>query len=149
MSMTDVQQWLEALEHQRRALKMPLPILAQRAKLSRATVCRILKEKRLTASLENVLAIARVLGAEIAVHLQTPEDVIEQEVQKRAKKIVQMVQGTMALEAQGITDPILLKQLVETAAREIRAKPRKQLWVNPCRPSNPSRAKHPLPNSRN
>ncbi|HEY7425731.1 MAG TPA: hypothetical protein VH682_15990 [Gemmataceae bacterium] len=147
MPRTNVQKWLEALDKQRRTLKMPLHILAERAHLSRATVCRILKEKRASSSLESVLAVASVLGAEGELHIQDPEKLVEQQVQKRAKRIVRMVQGTMALEGQGITDPKHLDQLVETAAREIRAKPRKQLWVRQCRSSNPSQAKHPSPMS--
>lgn len=143
MQATDVRKWLEALDKQRRALKIPLPILAERAKLSRATVCRILKEKRTSSSLESVLAVARVLGGEIELRIQDPELIIEQQIRKRAKKIAQMVQGTMALEGQGITDPNHLDQLVETAAKEIRAKPRKQLWVSQCRPSSRSRTKRP------
>src|SRR5437588_3635688 len=119
------QDWLEALDKQRRALKMPLNIVAKRAALSRATVCRILKEKRAGASLENVLAIAKVLGADFAFHFREPEQLVEEQVQKRAKKIARMVQGTMALESQGLTEQSHLDQLVETAAREIRAKPRK------------------------
>jgi hypothetical protein len=74
---------------------------------------------------------------------------VEQQVQKRAREIVRMVQGTMALEAQGITDPSHLDQLVEIAAREIRAKPRKQLWERQCHSSSRSRAKHPSPISPN
>ncbi|HEY7153680.1 MAG TPA: hypothetical protein VH575_06955 [Gemmataceae bacterium] len=149
MPRTNVQKWLEALDKQRRALKMPLHILAERAHLSRATVCRILKEKRTSSSLENVLAVANVLGAEANLHIQDPEKFVEQQVQKRARKIVRMVQGTMALEGQGITDPNHLDHLVETAAQEIRAKPRKQLWVRQCRSSNPSQAKPPSPISPN
>lgn len=147
MQMTNVQKWLTSLDKQRRALKMPLHILAELAQLSRATVCRILKEKRASSSLENVLAIARVLGAEVKLHIQDPEKLVEHQVQKRAKRIVRMVQGTMALEGQGITDPNHLDQLVETAAKEIRAKPRKQLWVRQCRSSSQSPAKHPSPTS--
>jgi len=140
---TNIHDWLEALDKQRRALKMPLQVLAQLAQVSRATVCRILQERKTSASLESVLAIARVLGAVVEVSIQDPEKLIEEEVQKRAKKIVRMVQGTMALESQGITDPKHLDQLVETAAREIRAKPRKQVWMKQCRSSSRSRAKRP------
>lgn len=147
MRVTNVRKWLESLDKQRRALKMPLHILAERAHLSRATVCRILKDKRTSSSLESVLAIASVLGAEVEFRIQEPEKLIEQQVQKRAKRIVRMVQGTMALEGQGITDPNHLDQLVETAAKEIRAKPRKQLWVRQCRSSSRSQAKHPSPMS--
>src|SRR5438093_8594261 len=101
MQETNVAVWLEALEKQRRALKMTLPVVAQRARLSRATVCRILKERRASSSLKNVLAVANVLGAEMDLRLQEPEEMVEQEIQAKARRIVRMVQGTMALEAQG------------------------------------------------
>ncbi len=84
MPVTNVQKWLEALEKQRRALKMPLPILAERAQLSRATVCRILKEKRTSSSLKSVLALASVLGAEFELRIQDPEKLVEQQVKRKA-----------------------------------------------------------------
>jgi transcriptional regulator with XRE-family HTH domain len=141
---TNVHDWIVALEKQRRSLRMPLTVLADRAGVSRATVCRIFEQKKTSSSLENVLAIARVLGAELRVDIQDPEDMIEGQVQKLAKKIARMVQGTMALESQGITDPEQIARLVETAAAEIRAKPRKHLWVRQCRSSSRSRAKPPI-----
>jgi transcriptional regulator with XRE-family HTH domain len=119
---------------------MTLPVVAERARLSRATVCRILKKKQASSSLENVLAIANVLGAELELRLQEPAKVVEQEIQAKARRIVRMVQGTMALEAQGITDPSDLEQLVEVAATEIRAKPRKYLWMSQGRSSSRSPA---------
>ncbi len=149
MPAADVQTWLDALDKQRRALKMPLDVLAERAHLSRATVCRILKEKRTSSSLQSVLAVAGVLGAEVELRLRDPEELVEQQVQERAQKIARMVQGTMALESQGLTDPRHLDQLVEVAAREIRAKPRRQLWERQCRSSNRSPVKHRSPTSRN
>jgi hypothetical protein len=153
MAPINVQQWLELLDKQRRMLKMPLDIVAERANLSLATVNRILKKKRTSSSIENVFAIASVLGAEIgadgALRIQDPEKMVEQQIQKEAKKIVRMVQGTMALEAQGITDSSFLDQLVETAAQELRRKPRKKLWVRSCRPSSRSQAKPPSTTSPN
>src|SRR5262245_60681708 len=119
MGKTELQSWLGALDKQRRALKMPLDVLAERAELSRATVCRILQEKRTSSSLQNVFAIAQALGAQFKLDLAEPEELVEQQVQERAKKIVQMVQGTMALESQGITDQAHLDRLVEESARKI------------------------------
>jgi DNA-binding phage protein len=127
---TNVSAWLETLEKQRHALRMTLPVVAERAKLSRATVYRILKHKQTNSSLANVLAVAKVLGAELKLHLQEPDEVAEQEIQAKARRIVRMVQGTMALEAQGITDQSDIDELIEVAANEIRAKPRKQLWMS-------------------
>lgn len=134
----NVQKWLQAVERKWRVLKMPLHILAERAGLSRATVCRILKEKRASSSLESVLAVARVLGAKVVFRLGDSEKLVEQQFQKRAKRIVRMMQGTMELEGQRITDPNHLDQLMETAAKVIRAKPRKQLWVRNGRTSRSS-----------
>ena len=104
-------------------------------------MCRILKERRASSSLKNVLAIANALGAEMDLRPQDPEKMVEQEIQAKAREIVRMVQGTMALEAQGITDQNHLDQLVQVAAAEIRAKPRKQLWTSQRRISNRSQAK--------
>jgi transcriptional regulator with XRE-family HTH domain len=117
---------------------MTFPALAERAGLSRATVCRILKNKQGSSSLESVLAIGKALGAEMDIRLQEPALVVEHEIQAKARRIVRMVQGTMALEAQGLTEQSEFDQLVEVAAAEIRAKPRKQLWMSQGR--NPSRS---------
>jgi transcriptional regulator with XRE-family HTH domain len=124
-----VQTWLADLDKQRRELKMTLPALAQRARLSRATVRRLLIDKRMSASLDNVLAIADALGAKIGFHIQSPKKLVEREVQERAKRIVQLTQGTMALEAQGLTEQADLDELLQSAAKEIRARPRKHLWM--------------------
>ena len=137
----DVKQWLHALESQRRALRMTLPAVAERAHVSRATVRRVLKEKRSSARLDNVLAIAAVLGAEFEFRLAEPEAMIEAEVQKRARKVAEMVQGTMALESQGLTDEARLAEIAAAAATELRSKPRKHLWLSQCRPSQQSPAK--------
>ena len=143
MLASEVQDWCKALNKQRRALKMTLRSLAERANVSRATVCRVLKGETAACSFQSVHAIVRALGGDFQLSMKEPEELNEQEVQKRAKKIVEMVQGTMALESQGITDPNHLAHLVEIAAKEIRAKPGKQLWMNQCRSSNRSRAKRP------
>ena len=145
MQVTYVHELFEVLDKQRRALRMPLAVLAERAHVSRATVCRILDKKEASSRLKNVLAIARVLGVDLKVDLQDPEGLIEKQVLKLAKKIVRMVQGTMALESQGITDADFIDHLVETAAKEIRAKPCKKLWVTQCHSSSQSRVKHPSP----
>ena len=90
MPVTSQQDWWEALDKQRRALKMTLRSLAQRAKVSRATVCRVLKGETASCSFASVFAIARALGGDFQLSLQNPEEMVEQQVQKRAKKIVDM-----------------------------------------------------------
>jgi transcriptional regulator with XRE-family HTH domain len=151
MNNTEIVNWLDALEQQRRALKMTLPAVAERAKLSRATVCRILQEKRTSASFAHVLAIANVLGARLNVELLNPNEMAEREIQSKARRVARMVQGTMALEAQGMTDQAQIDRLVDVAANEIRAKPRKLLWIKQTRAnrhSTPSATKRRSPISR-
>ena len=139
-----VHDWLDALDRQRRALKMPLDVVAEQSGVSRATVCRVLVEKNTSARIENVMAIAGVLGATFEIHVQEPEKLVEWYVQEQAKQLVQMVQGTMALESQGITDQNHLNELVDVAAAEIRNKPRKKMWARKCRSRSRSQAKRPL-----
>jgi transcriptional regulator with XRE-family HTH domain len=124
-----VQSWLADLDKQRRELRMTLPALAQRARLSRATVRRVLIDKKTSASLDNILAIANALGARISFRIQSPKTLIEREIHKRADQIVQLTQGTMALEAQGLTEQAHLDELRKIAASKIRTRPRKRLWM--------------------
>lgn len=141
------QAWLEALDRQRRALKMPLDVVAERSGLSRATVCRVLIDKNVSSHLDNVIAIARVLGVTFEICIEQPDILVERHVQKLARQLVQLVQGSMALESQGITNRDHLNELVDVAAREIRKKPRKKLWERKCHSDDRSRAKRPSPTS--
>jgi transcriptional regulator with XRE-family HTH domain len=156
MNWTSVQDWLAALNAFRKVLKMPWEALAERAKLSRATVCRILGAKDSSPKLPNVFAIAHALGAEFTqrggsftLTLPEPDALVEQQVMVHARRIARSVQGTMALESQGLIDQKDIDQLVETAAQEIRARPRSQLWINQCRSSSRSPVKRRLAASLN
>jgi hypothetical protein len=125
-----VHQWLEALDRQRRALKMPLKVVAQRAGLSRSTVCRVLIDKRVSSHLDHIVAIARVVGVQFELRVTSPDDVVESHIKEQARQLVRMVQGTMALEAQGITNADDLSALESLAADQIRRIPKRKLWGN-------------------
>jgi hypothetical protein len=133
--------WLLALEEQRKALGMTYGYISKRSSVPLLTVRRILARQNVGAQFDNVLAVATVLGARTIGTIPQPDEVAEKEIRRQAKRVVRLVQGTMALEAQGITDAEYLKQLEETAAKEIRQKPRKHLWARPCRTSRQSQAK--------
>src|SRR5437879_4882284 len=118
MAIDNSEQWIELLERQRRKLKMTLPALAQRSGLSLATIRRILLGKSLAASFANVIMVAHALGTEfrmgddsIIIHIRKADDIVADEIRARARKIVEMVQGTMALESQGLTDAADVKEL--------------------------------------
>lgn len=147
MRPTNFRDWLAELEKQRRSLRIPFRVLAEMAGLSPATVRRVLQTQKPSSSLESVLAIAEVLGASVELKIEDPEMVVERQIQATSKAIATMVQGTMALESQGTTDPRQIEALVETAAREIRSGPRERIWIRPCRSPKSSPAKHPSPTS--
>lgn len=46
----------------------------------------------------------------------------ENELRRLAKKVVRLVQGTMGLESQAITDPEVLSEIEAVAVTEIQAK---------------------------
>ncbi len=144
---TPVRAWLDALDKQRRALKMPLDVVAARSGLSRATVCRVLIDKNSSSHLDNVIAIARALGVTFEICIEKPEEFVERHIHEQAKQVVEMVQGNMALESQGITNQNHLDELVNVAAMEIRKIPHRKLWVRKCRSENRSQAKLPSPTS--
>ena len=124
-----IQEWFNALNSQRKAIGMPLRILAKRSSLSKATVCRILTGKKSSASIENVVAIANVLEVSISIVPRNPEKVVRLEVERRAKVVAELTQGTMALESQGLTEQEDVDTLVKKAKKVIGAKPRKRLWT--------------------
>lgn len=147
MQATNVRDWLSELENQRRLLKMPYRVVAERSGVSLATVRRVLQAQKSSSSLESVLAVAKVLGGTVGLKLEDPEKVVEGQIQTTSRAIAMMVQGTMALESQGTTDMRQIEVLVETAAREIRSGPRKKIWIKSCRSPKASPAKLPSPTS--
>ncbi len=132
---------LAALNQQRRALGMSLRDVSERSGVPILTVRRVLVEQKESSHFGNVLAIASALGVDPMRAIPDPAEAVEKEIRRRAKQVVRMVQGTMGLEAQGLTDQEFLTEMEEKVAAEIRAKPRKQLWGRQCRSSSQSRAK--------
>jgi transcriptional regulator with XRE-family HTH domain len=117
------------LDLRRRDLGMSVETLAQRSGLSVRTLFRVLSGHHSNASWSHVLAIAEVLG--VAVQLQsvaTAEELREQQAQRKAKRLVKMVQGTSALEAQGV-DGASLEAMERRTVHELLAGPNGKLWA--------------------
>jgi len=142
MAIKVAQRMLEALNRQRRALGMSLRDVSEWSGVPILTIRRVLVEQKESTHFGNVLAIASALGIDPMRAIPDPAEVVEKEIRRRARQVVRMVQGTMGLEAQGITDQEFLTEMEEKVAAEIRAKPRKQLWGRQCRGSSQSQAKH-------
>jgi transcriptional regulator with XRE-family HTH domain len=119
---------LSDLEARRRALKMSTENLAKRSKVSRATVCRILKGDYTSASFKNVAAVARSLGMEPLFREEaSPEEYLEQEAERKARYAMSLVQGTMGLEGQGLSLP-QKEALVQESKERLLAGSRRKVW---------------------
>lgn len=118
----------QQLEKRRRELRMPRATLAKRCGVSLATVNRILSGQHKGATFENVLVIAEALGMEIkTVRHGTSSEIREQQATRKARNLVRIVQGTSALEGQGL-DQEELEEMIERTSKELFLSKRK-LWA--------------------
>ena len=122
------------LERRRTQIGMPRKTIAGRAGVSVPTVHRILSGKELNPQLHNLDAIARVLGVVVTLVARLSVEPIEDAFQfrkkqatEKAKQVVKMVQGTMGLEAQGVS-PSVLDQMLEQTVCELLAGSPRRLW---------------------
>ena len=93
------------------------------------TVQRILSGHSPNASFENTLAIAHVLGMQLdAVPVIPAKELLKQQAHKKAERLVRMVQGTSALEAQGVSAHHI-GQMIKKTVQELLAGSRRRLWA--------------------
>jgi transcriptional regulator with XRE-family HTH domain len=121
------------LDQRRAMLGMSKTAVAARARVSLPTVNRILAGKEPKPSVHNLHAIAKALGVVIRLgetleveEPQSPEEFRRQQAHRKAIELVRMLQGTMALEAQGL-DQALLGQMIERTMHELLTS-RRKLW---------------------
>lgn len=121
--------FFEKLEHRRRELGISQSGLAERSGVSLPTVQRILTGRSPAASFENTLAIAHVLGMELdATPTASASEVLELQAREKAKKLVRMVQGTSALEAQGVSKQQITEMIQRTVGELLKGS-RRRLWA--------------------
>jgi len=115
------------LDRRRRDLGLSYAALSVRSGVSEPTVKRILRGRLPEASFAHVVAIARAVGAPIASHEQDVDEMLRARAREKATMVARLVQGTSALEAQGIDD-VEFGRLVERTFHELLAGPRRRLW---------------------
>jgi transcriptional regulator with XRE-family HTH domain len=119
----------EKLEIRRQELGLSQAALAERSGVSLPTVHRILSGHGTSASVENILAIAQELGMDVeAVPRMGVQEILEQQARKKAERLVRMVQGTSALEGQGLPGR-QIAQMIKKTIQELLAGSRRRLWA--------------------
>jgi transcriptional regulator with XRE-family HTH domain len=122
--------WIQQLEFRRSQLRMSRAAVAKRSGVSIATVVRILSGKERNPRISNIAAIAAALGLDLKITLdskQGPHDFRKSQAEAKAKKLVRMVQGNMALEAQAVDQTAVSAMIDQTACELLAGSPRK-LW---------------------
>ena len=121
---------LGELERRRRELGMSRANVAQRSGVSLPTVNRVLSGSAENVQFKNLEAISNTLGIGLVLQRTTDNlDFQETEARKKAERIVRVVQGSSALEAQAL-DAEAVEQLVRKTVHELMAGSRRRLWAS-------------------
>ncbi len=117
------------LDRRRNQLGVTYQALAERSGVSLPTVSRILGGGQQSANLSTVLAIARVLGVRLNFDAESDvDDLLERQARQKAERLVGMVQGSSALEGQGL-DEATRERMVRRTVHELRAGSKRKLWA--------------------
>jgi transcriptional regulator with XRE-family HTH domain len=126
--MQEVASLLKALDQRRRDLGLTYDLLSKRCGVSRPTVQRILSGRQAAASFSNILAIAKSLGLSLRfVSELAPHMLKREQAERKAKKLVALVQGTSGLDGQAV-DRATVESMVEKTAHELLAGSKRRLW---------------------
>ena len=117
---------VDHLYRQFKASGMSYPVLANHSGVPIATLKRIFANNSTKASLVHVLAIAEALG--MSMGLSETIDIRMAQARKKARRVVGMVQGTSALESQGL-DEEQIKHMIERTVHELLAGSDRKLWA--------------------
>ena len=127
--MNERSQIFSELDLRRRELGMSIGDLASKTGISWPTAQRILSGQHNIATFTKVSALADALGMNIDLRsVVDPEDLRERQAQKKAQRLVKMVQGTSALEAQAVNKNNY-EQMLRRTVHELLAGPPRKLWA--------------------
>jgi transcriptional regulator with XRE-family HTH domain len=119
---------LKMLDQRRRDLGLSYDMLSKRSGVSRPTVQRILSGRQAAASFSNILAIAESLGLALRFDSKVaPHALKREQAERKAKRLVALVQGTSGLEGQAV-DRETVESMVEQTTHELLAGSKRRLW---------------------
>jgi transcriptional regulator with XRE-family HTH domain len=120
--------FVKQFERRRQELGMSRAMLAQRSRLSLPTINRLLSGHHTAPSFATVLAVAKVLGMEIsAMPTAGSEEIRQRQAHDKARRLVGLVQGTCALDGQGLERREMEEMIARTARELLRSK--RKLWA--------------------
>jgi len=121
--------FLATLRDRKRDLGMTFEALADRSGVSVSTLKRMLAPTAADASMGDTLAVAQTLGVTLSARMPSAEEFREEQALAKARKLVRMVQGTSALEGQGV-DQQHIQRMIERTVRDLLNGPRRKLWAS-------------------
>ena len=118
----------ERLQRRRRELSMSASDLARRSGVSRATVLRILSGTETEFAFSNLQAITEALGMTIDLCETPAEQFKDQVATQKARRIVALTQGNVALECQAVGQSSIDAQIYNVKTRI--ASSSRKLWAS-------------------
>ena len=129
------QDYSKSLRNRMKSIGIGYPALSGRSGVSVAELKRIFSGKRCNPTLDTLRAVARALGVEFRihggveiVHQCSAGELREKAARRKAEKLVNLVQGTSALEAQAV-GPEVRNDMVNQTVHELMAGPPRKLWA--------------------
>lgn len=126
------------LDRRRRDLGMSYRVVSEMSGVSLPVVQRILSAKLQSPSFPNVMAVAKALGGGVPriepdgyCTFDFPvsaEKLRERQAEKKARRLVSLVQGTSALEAQAVGSDTY-NDMIRRTTRELLVGPGRRLWA--------------------
>lgn len=118
----------QRLQSRRQTLGMTYATLAQRSGVPSTTVERVLSSRPYKVSLEDALALANAMGMNLGLEEDAGAvEMVRRQAETKARKLVDMVQGTSLLEAQGMDDE-QRRHMIEETTLQLLNSPRRRLW---------------------
>jgi len=127
--MTTINAIAERLNGRRQDLGMTCAAVAQRSGLSLRSVQRVLSGEENDPGFATVDAIARVLG--VSLRLKEEQDINtlrRRQAERKAERLVSLVRGTSALEAQPVRDDTA-RTLRDRTVKELLSGSSRKLWA--------------------
>jgi transcriptional regulator with XRE-family HTH domain len=117
------------LDARRKKLGVSCASLAEQTGLSLRTIQRLFSGQESDPGLSTVCVVAEALGMELRLEAsRDPQAFRLEQASRKADRLVAMVQGTSALESQGI-GPEALRELHQRTVNELLAGSNRRLWA--------------------